>query len=129
MAKIVSRTLTNFLFICFTFCILNFTFGQETLKSLAEQFVLPKDEYKPQAWWHWLGTNYSKKGMTADLEAMKRAGVNGVIVFNSPSWLDTAQNLYRNQTYRSEFYWDAFLHTLTEARRLEMTVGLHNSPG
>ncbi|MDR0620024.1 MAG: hypothetical protein LBG17_09020, partial [Bacteroidales bacterium] len=60
-----------FLLICFTFCILNLAFGQETLKSLAGQFVSPKDEYKPQAWWHWLGTNYSKEGMTADLEAIR----------------------------------------------------------
>jgi hypothetical protein len=67
--------------------------------------------------------------MTADLEAMKRVGVNGVVVFNAPSWLDTAQNLYKNQTYRSEPYWDAFRHALTEARRLKMSVGLHNSPG
>ncbi|MDR0567441.1 MAG: hypothetical protein LBG47_10495 [Prevotellaceae bacterium] len=104
-------------------------FSQETLQSLAGQFAEPKDEYKPQAWWHWLGTNYSKAGMTADLEAMKRAGVNGVVVFNAPSWLDTAQNLYKNQAYRSEPYWDALRHALTEARRLKMTVGLHNSPG
>ena len=113
----------------FTFCILHFAFPQETLRSLARQFATPKDEYKPQAWWHWLGTNYSKAGMTADLEAMKHAGVGGVIVFNSPSWLDTTQNLYKNQTYRSEPYWDALQHALTEARRLKMTVGLHNSPG
>jgi hypothetical protein len=113
----------------FAFCILHFAFPQETLQSLAGQFVAPKDEYKPQAWWHWLGTNYSKTGMTADLEAMKHVGVNGVIVFNAPSWLDTAQNLYKNQTYRSEPYWDALHHALTEARRLKMTVGLHNSPG
>ena len=120
----------------FTFCILHFTFciphsafPQESIQSLAEQFVAPKDEYKPHAWWHWLGVNYSQPGMTADLEAMKRAGVAGVIVFNSPSWLDTTQNLYKNQTYRSEPYYDALRHALTEARRLNMTVGLHNSPG
>jgi hypothetical protein len=113
----------------FTFCILHFAFPQETLQRLAEQFAAPEDKYKPLAWWHWLGTNYSKAGMTADLEAMKHVGVNGVVVFNAPSWLDTSQNLYKNQTYRSEPYWDALQHALTEARRLEMTVGLHNSPG
>ena len=113
----------------FAFCLLPAAFSQETLQSLAGQLAAPKDEYKPQAWWHWLGANYSKAGMTADLEAMKRAGVNGVIVFNAPSWLDTSQNLYKHQTYRSEPYWDALRHALAEARRLKMNVGLHNSPG
>jgi len=118
------------LFCIFLFvpCFLNL-FSQETLQSLAEQFASPKDEYKPQVWWHWLGSNFSKEGITADLEAMKKAGINGVVIFNAPSWLDTAQNLAPRQTFRSEEYWDAFRHTLSEARRLKITVGLHNSPG
>jgi hypothetical protein len=117
------------LFLYCAFFLPAFMAGQETLHQLALQFVAPKNEYKPQAWWHWLGTNVSGKGITADLEAMKQVGVNGVIVFNAPSWLDTTQNLYRHQTYRSPAYYEMLGHTLSEARRLSMTVGLHNSPG
>jgi hypothetical protein len=119
------------LWIILCFCIVDSLSAQqpEILQSLASQFIAPSDIYKPHVWWHWLGTNYFKAGMTADLEAMKRAGIGGVVVFNAPSWLDTTQNLYKNQTYRSEPYWDALQHALTEARRLKMTVGLHNSPG
>jgi hypothetical protein len=101
----------------------------ETLNSLAARFVSPPDAYKPHAWWHWLGTNYSEDGITRDLEAMKRAGVNGVVIFNAPTWLETGHTPWPEQTYRSPRYWEAFRHTLHEARRLGMEVGVHNTPG
>lgn len=101
----------------------------KTLESLAAEFGAPSDRYKPHAWWHWLGTNYSKTGMTKDLEAMKESGIGGVVIFNAPSWLDPAKNPWPEQTYRSPAYWDALGHALAEARRLGMTVGIQNSPG
>jgi hypothetical protein len=109
------------------------TFGvgqkPETLQSLAVQFPTPDDAYKPHVWWHWLGTNYSKEGMSKDLQAMKASGIGGVVIFNAPSWLDPAKNPWPLQTYRSTAYWDAVKHALTEARKLNMTVGIHNTPG
>ncbi|MDR1887010.1 MAG: hypothetical protein LBQ70_03760 [Prevotellaceae bacterium] len=125
------------------FCIMSFAFtvqaqvrknygiGQrpETLKSLAQQFAAPADDYKPHAWWHWLGSNFSKEGMTKDLQVMKEAGVGGVVVFNAPSWLDPEKNPWQHQTYRSVAYWDALKHALAEAKKLDMTVGIHNTPG
>jgi hypothetical protein len=109
----------------------NYGVGQrpETLQSLAQQFAAPADDYKPHAWWHWLGSNFSKEGISKDLQAMKKAGIGGVVVFNAPSWLDPAKNPRPHQTYRSAAYWDALRHTLAEAEKLHMTVGLHNTPG
>jgi hypothetical protein len=101
----------------------------ETLQSLAKQFDSPDDDYKPHAWWHWLGSNFSKTGMTKDLQAMKDAGIGGVVIFNAPSWLDPEKNPTPHQTYRSVAYWDALRHALEEAKRLNMTVGIHNTPG
>ncbi|MDR1496956.1 MAG: hypothetical protein LBS59_00880 [Puniceicoccales bacterium] len=101
----------------------------ETLESLAKIFSEPPDVYKPHVWWHWLGSNFTKEGMTKDLEAMKESGIAGVVVFNAPSWLDTKKNPWPEKTYRSEAYWDALGHAIKEARRLGMTLGIHNSPG
>ncbi|MDR1371838.1 MAG: hypothetical protein LBJ17_01735 [Dysgonamonadaceae bacterium] len=101
----------------------------ETLQSLASQFVSPADAYKPQAWWHWLGRNYSKQGMTLDLEAMKTSGVGGVVIFNAPSWIDPLKTPWVENTYRSEAYFDALGHALKEAKRLGLKVGIHNTPG
>ncbi|MDR1860770.1 MAG: hypothetical protein LBR06_07630 [Bacteroidales bacterium] len=102
---------------------------EETVETLARQFVAPSDIYRPHTWWHWLGTFYSKEGITADLEAMKEAGIGGVVVFNAPAWLDTLRAPWPQQTYRSTAYWDALGHALKEARRLNMQVGIHNTPG
>ncbi|MDR2346546.1 MAG: hypothetical protein LBE18_10805 [Planctomycetaceae bacterium] len=110
----------------------NYGFGHraETIQSLAQQFVaVPADDYKPHAWWHWLGSNFSKEGITKDLQAMKESNIGGVVVFNAPSWLDPSKNPHQNQTYRSVAYWDALKHTLEEAKRLNLTVGIHNTPG
>jgi hypothetical protein len=58
---------TLFLTLSFVFTIQaqvgkSYGFGQrpENLQSLAQQFAAPADDYKAHAWWHWLGTNYSK---------------------------------------------------------------------
>jgi hypothetical protein len=122
-------------------CIVSFTFAlqaqdiskvgerPETLATLAGQFNSPADEYKPHAWWHWLGSNFSKEGMTKDLHAMKESGIGGVVIFNAPSWLDPKKNPWQERTYRSEAYWDALNHALSEAKKLNMVVGIHNSPG
>jgi alpha-L-rhamnosidase len=101
----------------------------ETLHNLAGQFAAPPDAYKPHAWWHWLGANFSKEGITKDLHAMKESGIGGVVVFNAPSWLNPGQNLWPQQTYRSMAYWDALGHTLSEAKKLDMAVGIQNTPG
>jgi hypothetical protein len=101
----------------------------ETLGSLAAQFEQPADTYKPHAWWHWLGTNFSKQGITRDLESMKSAGIGGVVVFNAPAWLDPQKTPFPENTYRSSAYWDALGHTLSEAKRLGMEVGIHNTAG
>jgi hypothetical protein len=101
----------------------------ETLTSLAQQFTTPPDAYKPHVWWHWLGSNFSKSGITKDFQAMKESGIGGVIIFNAPNWLDPAKVPWKHQTYRSEAYWEAIEHSLAEAQKRNMTVGIHNSPG
>lgn len=101
----------------------------ETLHSLARQFVAPADKYKPHVWWHWMGSNFSKEGIKKDLNAMKETGVGGVVVFNVPSWLDTSMNPWPWQVFRGKAYWEALGYALAEAKKLNMEVGIHNSPG
>ena len=49
----------------------------KTLKELAFMFQNPPLQYRPYVWWHWMGSNFSKEGITKDLEAMKDAGIGG----------------------------------------------------
>jgi hypothetical protein len=106
----------------------------ETLYSLAEKFAAPSDEYRPQVWWHWMGSNFTKEGITKDLEAMKDVGIGGVAIFNLTSSVQSTHyplgnNPMPEQTYRGTAYWEALRHTMSEARRLGLQTGLHGAPG
>ncbi|MDX9754246.1 MAG: glycosyl hydrolase, partial [bacterium] len=43
-------------------------------------FVQPPQEAQPWVYWFWLNGNITREGITADLEAMKRVGVGGVLI-------------------------------------------------
>ena len=53
------------------------------LTELARQFVSqPATRYRPYVWWHWMGSNFSKEGITKDLESMAESGIGGATIFN-----------------------------------------------
>ena len=102
--------------------------------NLEEQFLNPPTSAKPYVWWHWMGSNFSKEGITKDLEAMKEVGVGGATIFNLSSAVQeshypTLNNPWPEQTYRSPAYWEALKHAAAEADRLGLEIGLHNTVG
>ncbi len=102
--------------------------------SLEVCFLNPPTSIKPYAWWHWMGPNFSKEGITKDLEAMKEEGIGGATIFNLASAVQethvpTLNNPWPEQTYRSPAYWDAIKHAAKEAQRLGLEIGLHNTAG
>ena len=77
-----------------------------TIEELAHNFATPKAEYGAYVWWHWMGSNFSKEGITKDLEAMKEAGIAGATIFNLTSAVMESEYLLGNnpwpeRTYRS----------------------------
>ncbi len=50
--------------------------------ELAARFHKPPDEARPLTWWHWLDGNVTREGITADGEAIQRAGLGGAYLFN-----------------------------------------------
>ncbi|MDR0567443.1 MAG: hypothetical protein LBG47_10505 [Prevotellaceae bacterium] len=125
-----------FLILPFTFCILQsrVAFSQETLQTLAEKFAAPPMEYRPNVWWHWLGSNFTEQGITKDLEAMAESGIGGACIFNIASSVQESHfpmaNLpFPEQTFRSPAYWSAMRHAMKEAKRLNLAMGLHGTPG
>lgn len=104
------------------------------IESLARDFASPRMEYRPYVWWHWMGSNFSKEGITKDLEAMARAGIGGATIFNlSSAVMESEYHLQHNpwpeRTYRSDYYWEALEWAAAEAERLGLKIGLHNCPG
>ena len=48
--------------------------------DLSAQFVKPPASARPWVYWFWNNGNVTRSGITADLEAMQRAGIGGVII-------------------------------------------------
>ena len=42
-----------------------------SFKELSQNFQSPAIEYRPETWFHLMGNNISKEGLTLDLEAIK----------------------------------------------------------
>ena len=47
-----------------------------------QAILAPSREQHPETWFHFIGGNVSKPGITADLDAIKRAGISGVQFFH-----------------------------------------------
>ena len=85
------------------------------------------DAYRPETWFHLLGGNVSRAGLTADLEAIKAGGLSGVQLFHgsAPDWPGTTNSipcLSREWEEMIGFAGD-------ECRRLGLTLKLQNCPG
>lgn len=96
-------------------------FAQSALQS---GFSNPPPDAKPETFWAWLNSNVSKTGITADLEAMKRVGIQKAIVFNVDMGLPEGKATYLSAQWLHLFYFAA-----TEAQRLGMQLSFHNGPG
>ena len=90
-----------------------------------ELFKNPPDSARPWVYWYFMDGNTTREGMKADLEAMKEAGIGGVLIlevsggrvprgpveFLSPKWLEL------------------FGYAIAEADRLGIEVAVGTGPG
>ncbi|RPJ03285.1 MAG: hypothetical protein EHM31_01290, partial [Candidatus Aminicenantes bacterium] len=51
-----------------------------TPDALAAGFANPPDQARPWVYWMWMDGNLSRDGITADLEALRAAGLGGVVI-------------------------------------------------
>ena len=114
--------------------LLPLTLYADQLPALEKGFANPPASARPYVWWHWMGSNFSKEGITKDLEAMKAEGIGGATIFNISSAVQeshkpTENNPWPEQTYRSNAYWEALKWAAQEADRLGLELGLHNTAG
>ena len=95
-----------------------------TDNDLATLFSNPEVRYYPQTFWFWMNGHVSKEGITLDLEAMKRAGISGVLNFDAGISIPQGPVKYLSQEWM-----DLKTHAIAEADRLGLTFSLHNCPG
>ncbi len=102
--------------------------------SPEEVFRNPPDEAKPGVWWHWMGSNVSKEGITRDLEEFKKAGISGATIFGMADvctpWAGHIENSPNEGLLAfTDPWWKLVRHAAAEGKRLGVDVGLHNCPG
>ena len=98
--------------------------GTAAALTLEEGFKTPPNSAKPHTWYHMMNGNVTKEGLTCDFEALAKAGVGGVQMFDAgcnipPGPLD----------FNSPEWFDMFLHAAKEARRLGLEICIPNCSG
>ena len=89
--------------------------------ELEDGFRDPPEAAKPWVFWFWINGNISREGITKDLEAMKRAGIGGVL------WMEVSGPWWAPQgpiEGGGEEWHDAMQWAISEADRLGMDVDL-----
>lgn len=107
--------------ICFILLRMNIVFASDNLQN---GFQNPPPSARARTWWHWLNGNVSRKGITADLKAMKQVGIQEAQLFNVNLGLP-----FGGVKYLSEEWLELFNFAASEANRLGMELSFHNSAG
>ncbi|HLN32126.1 MAG TPA: glycosyl hydrolase [Gemmataceae bacterium] len=93
-------------------------------KNLAKGFQAPPPEARPWVYWFWLDGNITREGITADLEAMKRMGIGGVLIMEVDQRTPKGPARFGSPTWR-----ELFKHAVSEADRLGLQVNMNNDAG
>lgn len=92
--------------------------------TLLNGFRTPPDAARPWVYWVWMDGNISREGITADLEAMKRAGLGGVIIMEVNVGIPQGPVKFMSPEWRLHFK-----HAVQEAERLGLEITLISGPG
>ena len=116
-------TLTSFLILFLFASVLD---AQTTLNK--SEFLNPPTSTKVHVWWHWMGGNITKDGITKDLEAMKAQGVVQATIFNIgeiyTKKVDVPKVKFNSPEWIEMYQW-----ALKEANRLGITIGIQTIDG
>ena len=92
--------------------------------DLAKSFVRPPDSARPWVYWFWLNSNITREGITADLEAMKRVGIGGVLIMEVDQGAPVGPAAFMGAEWR-----ELFKFAVAEAGRLGLEVNMNNDAG
>ncbi|MBQ7179770.1 MAG: hypothetical protein IJR87_00595 [Bacteroidaceae bacterium] len=98
--------------------------GSDPNAALKRGFNNPPKEAKVRTWWHWLDGNVTREGITADLEAMHRVGIQEATLFNGGMGFPAG-----DVKYMSPEWLELVHHAASEAKRLGMELSFHNCAG
>ncbi len=105
-------------------CLSSIAFGQAKNDSLAKAFAKPPESARPWVYWFWLNSNLTKEGITADLEAMKRVGIGGVLIMEVDQGAPVGKVAFNSPEWR-----ELFKFMLAESKRLGIEVNMNDDAG
>jgi len=129
--KITLRMMRRWLFqlLLGWFCVLSLTaHGRDAADPIQQAFQNPPPAASPWVYWYWMDGAVSREGVTADLEAMKRAGIGGAYlmplkdVTDPPMFTPPVRQL-------SPEYWAMLRFAFSEADRLGLKFAMHDCDG
>lgn len=98
--------------------------GLTRAQSLEAGFRNPPDWARPWVYWFWLNGNITREGITADLEAMQRVGIGGVLIMEVDQGVPLGSVPFASPQWR-----ELFQHVVSEAHRLGLEVNMNNDAG
>lgn len=94
--------------------------------DLSTQFAEPPASARPWVYWFWNNGNVTKAGITADLEAMQRAGIGGVIIMDVVERFAPPPG---TADFMNAEWQKLFRFAVSEAHRLGLEINMTNGPG
>jgi hypothetical protein len=96
----------------------------EPVAELERAFVAPPPDARPWVYWFWLNGNITRAGITADLEAMKRAGIGGALIMEVDQGTPVGPVDFAGPRWR-----ELFRHVCAEADRLGLEINMNDDAG
>ena len=99
--------------------------------SLFAGFADPPVSVRPWCYWWWINSHADCETMTADLEAMKRLGFGGVLMFDSRGYHDGSEKMFPNPkedvSWGSPAWYDRVEFAVRECARLGLVFTMNAS--
>ena len=92
--------------------------------SLEDGFKAPPSNAKPHTWYHMMNGNVTKEGITCDFEAIAKAGIGGVQIFDVGCKIPPGP-----VKFNSKEWFDVLQHAHREAKRLGLEICISNCSG
>ncbi len=98
----------------------------EAADSLEQNFKNPPADARPWVYWFWNNGNVTSNGITADLEAMQRVGIGGVLIMDVKERFAPPQG---TAEFMNPEWQKLFEFSVQEAGRLGLEINMDNGPG
>ncbi|MBN2054310.1 hypothetical protein JW905_05275, partial [bacterium] len=93
--------------------------------ELDDGFRSPPDSARPWVYWFWMNGNITKQGIKADLEAMQRVGIGGVLIME----VGTSGFPAGTVAFAGPEWNELFTYACAEAKRLGLKINMTNMAG